>query len=328
MPANLSPDYYEAEKHYKEARTDEERIEALQEMLAVIPKHKGTDKMQADLKHRISKLKEESQKKKGAVKQKSMFFIESEGAAQLLIIGPPNTGKSSLVATLTNASPEISPFSHTTHKPTPGMAMFENVQFQLIDTPPMTEEYVDPQMIDMIRRSDILVILLDITSDLIGQYEYIVSELAANRIFPEGTDLEEGVKRPAMFKKIIVLVNKVDARSQIEDFNTFTELVDLKTPTIPISILNNINLNTFLKTVFDLSRIIRVYSKYPGREPDLNEPFVIPRDSTLEDLAGKIHKDFLTKLKFARVWGKSAHSGQMIQRDHVLQDGDIVELHI
>lgn len=214
MPANLSPDYYEAEKHYKEARTDEERIEALQEMLAVIPKHKGTDKMQADLKHRISKLKEESQKKKGAVKQKSMFLIDAEGAAQVVIIGPSNTGKSSLVVALTNASPEISPFSHTTHKPTPGMALFENVQFQLIDTPPMTEEYVDPQMIDMIRRSDILVILLDIASDLIGQYEYIVSELAANRIFSEGTDLEEGVKRPAMFKKIIVLVNKVDAPSR------------------------------------------------------------------------------------------------------------------
>ena len=137
-PANLWPDYYEAEKRYKEARSSEERIEALQEMLAVIPKHKGTDKMQADLKHRISKLKEESQKKKGAAKQKSIFSIDSEGAAQLVIIRPPNTGKSSLVAALTNALPEISPFPHTTHKPSPGMAKFENVQYQLIDTPPLT----------------------------------------------------------------------------------------------------------------------------------------------------------------------------------------------
>jgi uncharacterized protein len=328
MPANLSPDYYEAEKQYKEARTNEERIKALQEMLAVIPKHKGTDKMQADLKHRISKLKEESQKKKGAVKQKSMFLIDAEGAAQLVIIGPPNTGKSSLVAALTNATPEISPFPHSTHKPAPGMALFENVQFQLIDTPPLSEEYVDPQMIDMIRRSDILVIILDITSDLIGQYEYILSELAENRIFSEGTDLDEGSKKPVTFKKTIILVNKVDAPSQMEDFNTFTELVDLKVPTIPVSILNSINLDIFLETVFDLSDIMRVYSKYPGREPDMNEPFVLPRESTLEELAGRIHKDFLTKLKFARVWGKSAHNGQMIQRDHVLQDGDIVELHI
>ncbi|HEY9159661.1 MAG TPA: GTPase [Desulfomonilia bacterium] len=328
MPANLSPDYYEAEKRFKEARTNEEKIKALQEMLAVIPKHKGTDKMQADLKHRISKLKEESQKKKGAVKQKSMYLIDTEGAAQIVIIGPPNTGKSSLVAALTNASPEISPFPHSTHKPIPGMALFENVQFQLIDTPPLTEEYVDPQMIDMIRRSDIVVILLDTTSDLIGQYEYILSELAANRIFPEGAVLEEGMKRPVTFKKMIILVNKTDAPSQMDDFNTFTELVDLKVPAIPVSILNSINLDTFLKTVFDLLDIMRVYSKYPGREPDLNEPFVLPKDSTLEELAGRIHKDFLTKLKFARVWGKSAHSGQMIQRDHVLKDGDVVELHI
>ena len=328
MPANLSPDYYEAEKRYKEAKTSEERIEALQEMLAVIPKHKGTDKMQADLKHRISKLKEESQKKKGATKQKSIFSIDSEGAAQLVIIGPPNTGKSSLIAALTNASPEISPFPHTTHKPSPGMAMFENVQYQLIDTPPLTKEYVDPLMMDMIRRSDIVVILLDITSDLIGQYEDILSALTANRIFSEGADYPEGTGRSVTFKKFIILVNKVDGPSQIEDFNTFTELLDLKTPAIPISIINNVNLSTFLKAVFDLSGIMRVYSKNPGKEPDLNEPFVISKGSTLEELAGKIHKDFLTKLKFARVWGKSAHSGQMIQRDHVLQDGDIVELHI
>jgi uncharacterized protein len=328
MPANLSPDYYEAEKRYKEARTSEEKIEALHEMLAVIPKHKGTDKMQADLKHRISKLKEESQKKKGAAKQKSIFSIDSEGAAQLVIIGPPNTGKSSLVAALTNASPEISPFPHTTHKPSPGMAVFENVQYQLIDTPPLTKEYVDPLMIDMIRRSDIIVILLDITSDLLGQYEDILSALGANRMFPEGAGLPEGTGRSVTFKKIIILINKVDTPSRIEDFNTFIELVDLKTPAIPISVLNHANLDVFLKAVFDLSGIMRVYSKNPGKEPDLNEPFVISKGSTLEELAAKIHKDFLTKLKFARVWGKSAHSGQMIQRDHVLQDGDIVELHI
>jgi ribosome-interacting GTPase 1 len=183
-------------------------------------------------------------------------------------------------------------------------------------------------MMDMIRRSDIIVILLDLTSDLIGQYEDILSILAVNRIFPEGAELPEGTGRSVTFKKFIILINKVDTPSQIEDFNTFTELVDLKTQAIPISILNNINLNVFLKSVFDLSGIMRVYSKNPGKEPDLNEPFVISKGSTLEELAGKIHKDFLTKLKFARVWGKSAHSGQMIQRDHVLQDGDIVELHI
>ncbi len=328
MPANLSPDYYEAEKRYKEAKTSEARIEALQEMLAVIPKHKGTDKMQADLKHRISKLKEESQKKRGAVKQKSIYSIDKEGAAQIVIIGPPNSGKSSILASLTNAEPEIAQFPHTTHKPLPGMALFENVQFQLIDTPPLTADYIDPLMMDMIRRSDIAAIVLDIKSDLISEIEEILEIMAESRIFPEGSEIPDGTRRPVTFKKTIILVNKVDNDLLIEDFNTFVELVDLKITAIPISILNSINLDLFLKTLFDLSGIMRIYSKYPGKDPDLDEPFVISKGSTLEELAGKIHKEFITKLKFARVWGKSAHDGQMIQHDHVLQDGDIVELHI
>ncbi|MDT8274214.1 MAG: GTPase, partial [Desulfomonilia bacterium] len=165
MPANLPPTYHEAEKRYREAKTPEEKIAALEEMLALIPKHKGTDKMQADIKRRISKHKEETQKKKGAAKQKSIFSIDKEGAAQVAVIGGPNSGKSSLVSALTNATPEIAPFPHTTHKPTQGMAVYENIKFQLIDTPPITLEYVDPQMGDLIRRADLVVMLLDLRAD-------------------------------------------------------------------------------------------------------------------------------------------------------------------
>lgn len=328
MPANLPPTYLEAERRYREAKTTEEKIEALEEMFALIPKHKGTDKMQADIKHRISKHREEAQKKKGTAKQKSVFAIDKEGAAQVIVIGPPNTGKSSLIAALTNAEPEIAPFPHTTHKPTPGMAPFENIQFQLIDTPPITAEYIDPLMMDLVRRVDIVVILLDITADLIDQYEKIVEILTSYRIFPEGFDVPEGTKRPVFFKKIFMVINKVDGPKQEEDFQTFLELTDLKLLSLPISILNARNTDAFMKSIYDMSGVIRVYSKNPGKDPDLNEPFVIPRDSTLEDLAGRIHKDFLIKLKYARIWSKSVHDGMMVQRDHVMHDGDIVEIHI
>ena len=178
--------------------------------------------MQADLKHRISKLKEESQKKKGAVKQKSIYSIDKEGAAQIIIIGPPNSGKSSILASLTNAEPEITPFPHTTHKPLPGMALFENVQFQLIDTPPLAADYIDPLMMDMIRRSDIALIVLDIKSDLISEIEEILKIMAESRIFPEGSEIPEGTHRPVTFKKTIILVNKVDNALLKEDFNTKT----------------------------------------------------------------------------------------------------------
>lgn len=328
MPANLPPTYLEAERRYREARTAEEKIEALEEMLALIPKHKGTDKMQADLKRRISRHREESQKKKGAAKQKSMFSIDKEGAAQVMVIGPPNTGKSSLVTALTNAAPEIAPFPHTTHRPTPGMAPFENVQFQLIDTPPVTAEYIDPLMMDLVRRADIVVILLDMTADPIGQYEDILGVMKDFRIFPDGAEVPEGTRRPVFFKKVLLVMNKVDDPGGHEDYQTFLELIGTEIPSLPVSILNGRNLDLFMRTIFDLSGIIRVYSKNPGKEPDLDEPFIIPRDSTLEELAGRIHKDFLTKLKYARIWGKNVHDGMMVQRDHVMQDGDIVEIHI
>jgi ribosome-interacting GTPase 1 len=328
MPANLPPTYLEAERRYKEARTSEEKIEALEEMLALIPKHKGTDKMQADIKKRISRHKEEARTRKGAVKQKSVFVIDKEGAAQAVIIGPPNTGKSSLVASLTHATPEIAPFPHTTHKPTPGMAQLENIQFQLVDTPPVSPEYVDPQLADLIRRTDILVILLDITADLIQQYEDILFLLASHRIYPKGVPVPEDVRKPPSIKKTVILVNKVDGLAEEEDLQTFIELEEIKIPSLGISVHLRKNLDAFLWKIYQLSGIIRVYSKNPGKPPDLDEPFVIPEGSTLEELAGRIHKDFISKLKYARIWGKNVHDGQMAQRDYVMQDGDIVELHL
>ncbi|MBN2298629.1 MAG: TGS domain-containing protein [Deltaproteobacteria bacterium] len=328
MPANLPQIYLDAEKRYREARTPEEKIAALEEMLAIIPKHKGTDKLQADLKHRISKHREQSQKKKGAAVSKSIYHIDREGAAQAIIIGPPNTGKSSLVESLTKASPEVAEFPHTTHKPTPGMALYEDIQFQLIDTPPISHEYMDPEMADMIRRGDIIIIMLDLKADLIGQYEDTLSLLASLRIFPEGTDIPDDVRRPCFPKKILVVVNKMDNEKDREDFAVFKELTGIKLPAVGISILQGNNIQEFLQALYTVSNIIRVYSKTPGKDPDMKEPFVIRKDSTLEDLAAKIHKDIAQKLKFARIWGKAVHDGQMVQRDYIMNDGDIVEIHL
>jgi ribosome-interacting GTPase 1 len=328
MPANLPPTYLEAERRYREAKTPQEKIEALEEMLAIIPKHKGTDKLQADLKRRIAKHRDESQKKKGAVIQKSAFHIDREGAAQVVIVGPPNTGKSSLVDRLTKASPEIADFPHTTHKPTPGMAHFENIQFQLIDTPPITGEYVDPAMADMIRRADVVVILIDLKADPLSQYEDVRAVLESYRIYPDGAEVSGDVRKPVFPKKMLLLANKMETPKDEEDFETFLELTAPGIPALGVSVREEKNLPHFLAALFTLSGVIRVYSKNPGKEPDLKEPFVISRDSTLEDLAGKIHKDFVTRLKYARIWGEAVHDGQMVQRDYILQDGDIVEIHV
>jgi len=325
VPANLPPQYFEAEERFRRAKTPEEKVAALEEMLAIMPKHKGTDKLKAMLRERISKLKDQAQKKKGAARQKTPYDIEKEGAAQIVVIGPPNTGKSSLVKLITNASPDVANFPHTTHKPMPGMAQYENIQFQLIDTPPITKDYTEPGLIDLIRRADIVIILLDLSADSIQQFEDTLLILHSYRIYSETCNIPEDLRKPPKIKKMFVVVNKMDRPEDKEDLDIFLELSGIKLPCMGVSTRTCKNIMVFLDKLYELSGIIRVYTKPPGREADKTAPFVIPTGSTLADLASKVHNDFVNKLKYARAWGKSVRDGQMIQRDYVLQEGDIVE---
>jgi len=328
MPANLPPNYFEAERRYREAKTPEAKVETLEEMLTIMPKHKGTDKLRADLRRKISKFKSQSQQKKSVSKRETAYSIEREGAAQIAVIGPPNVGKSSLIATLTNATPEIADFPHSTWSPSPGMVLFENIQFQLIDTPPITIGYIDPLLVDLIRRAGILILLLDLHADPLQQLESTLSILRELRIFPDGVSIPEGLKKPPFIKKVFVVLNKMDETEDDEDYEIFLELSEIKLPTLGISVFNERNLKILTEKIYDMSDIIRVYTKSPGKGEDLNAPFVLPKESTLEELADKIHKDFTNKLKFAKIWGKAVFDGQMVQRDYILQEGDVVEIHI
>ena len=328
MPANLPPHYFVAEKRYREAKSPELKVGALEEMLTIMPKHKGTDKLRADLRRKISRLKAQSQQKKGVSRRESAYSIDREGAAQVVVLGPPNAGKSSLIATLTNATPEVADFPHSTWKPVPGMAPYENIQFQLIDTPPLSGEYIDPLFADLIRRGDILVILLDLHGDALGQLESTLSLLKELRIFPEGVPVPTDLKKPPFIKKVLVVVNKMDETADEEDYEVFLELSEIKLACLGISTHTKKNLDAFIEKIYDISGIIRVYTKVPGKEPDLSAPFVLPAQSTLGDLAMKIHKDFTKKLKFAKIWGGAVFDGQMVQKDYVLQDGDVAEIHI
>lgn len=328
MPANLPPPYFEAEKRYREAKTPEAKIEALEEMLTIMPKHKGTDKLRADLRRKIAKFKSEAQQKKGAGRKGVTYTIDKEGAAQVMVVGAPNVGKSSLVGVLSNASPEVAEFPHTTWKPTPGMVPYENIQFQLIDTPPITTSYVDPWMADLIRRADMVVILVDLKADPLQQMEDTLAVLQELRVFPEGQPLPPDLPKKPFLKKMMVVVNKVDTEADVEDFAAFQELSHCQMPCVAVSTASGRGLHTLLDTLFALSEVIRVYTKAPGKEPDKSAPFVLPKKSTLQDLAEKIHKDFVAKLKFARIWGKAVFDGQMVQKDYELQDGDVVEFRI
>jgi len=328
MPANLPPMYFEAEKRFREAKIPEEKIEALEEMLAIMPKHKGTDKLKADLRRKIAKIKLEGQQKKGGTRSQTAYSIDREGAGQIAVIGPPNTGKSSLVGKITNATPEVGDFPYTTWKPTPGMVPYENIQFQLIDTPPLSKEYTDPWFADLLRRVDMIVVLIDLRADPLQQLEDALSMLRDWRIFHKETEIPSDLRKPPFIKRMLVAVNKMDGEKDEEDYQVFLELSGIKLPCIGISVHKGRNLSALVEKIYDLFEIIRVFTRAPGKAHDPSAPFVLPRDSSLEELAEKVHRDFKEKLKYARVWGKAVYEGQMVQRDYTLQDGDVVELHI
>src|SRR5262249_23744379 len=189
MPANLTPQYMSAEQRFKQASTHEEKIACLEEMLRVIPKHKGTDKLQADLKRRLSKLRQEAQKA-AATRRGYSLSVEAEGAGQIVLVGPPNAGKSALLRALSKATPEVADYPFTTRRPMPGMMPFENVQLQLVDMPPIAREYMEPWMSQIVRNANALLLVVDLCDPaVLDAVEFILAVLEEWKILPTACPL-------------------------------------------------------------------------------------------------------------------------------------------
>jgi ribosome-interacting GTPase 1 len=328
MPANLPPEYFEAEKRFRQANTLAEKIATLEDLISTVPKHKGTDKLRGDLRRKLSQLRKEAQiKKKGG--KGSIYSVDREGAAQVAIVGFPNSGKSSILASLTNAMPVIADYPISTVTPLPGMMPFEDIQIQLIDLPPIGNEATDGWVSSILRTSDSLLIVVDLNDDPEIQAELIIEQLNKWNIFVINfLKQNDEEKRFKILKRAIIVGNKIDIDNASEAFQRLKERYGNYLPCIPISALKKENLEELKKEIFKVTGIIRVYSKPPGKEPDLTRPFTIPKGSTVLDLAGIIHKDFIFNLKFARIWGSAKFEGQRVEKTYILQDKDIVELHI
>lgn len=328
MPTNLPPDYFDAERRFREAETPAAKVACLEEMISIVPKHKGTDKLRADLRRQLSKLKEEAQTRKKHGAHQAAFHIEREGAGQAVLVGPTNVGKSALLAALTRAEPEVSPAPYTTWKPLPGMMNVENIQVQLVDTPPLDREFVEPGLFDLIRRADLILLVVDLQADPLEQLQETLLILEEHRIASLDRRQRYLDRERMTFLPMLILANKCDDPSLDELYDLFCALLGEECPMIPISAVAGRNFDLLKQRVYQDLQIIRVYARPPGKEPDLERPFVLKKGSTIADLARKIHRDFYEKLKSARVWGSTAFEGQMVQRDYVLQDGDIVELRV
>jgi ribosome-interacting GTPase 1 len=326
MPTNLPPDYFDAEKRYREAKSAPDKIAALEEMLAIMPKHKGTDHLKADLRRRIAKLMQSGGKKAAA--QRAAMTVQKEGAAQVPVIGTPNSGKSSIVNALTNASPTVAEYPFATHTIIPGMMEYENIQIQLLDTPPLVSGSTLALLPPNLVRADALLVVIDLSGDPLLQMETITSELTGMRIGigrTAGESNDEEIIRHS--KKALIIGNKIDIEGAVENYELM-ELYRDDFPVLAVSAARGTGLEDLKLAIFQLLEIIRVYTKTPGQKPDMNDPIVLPMGSTLADAATEVHKDFAANLKFARIWGSGKHDGVMAKRDHILQDGDIIELHM
>jgi ribosome-interacting GTPase 1 len=328
MPANLTPQYLEAEVKFKQAKTTSEKIKALEVMMAVIPKHKGTERLRGQLKSRMAKLKEELQKRPTVGRAEQAYNIKREGAAQVVLLGIPNSGKSCLLSQITNASSEVADYPFTTQKPIPGMMKFENLQIQFVDTPPIQLDHLEPGFSNLVRNADGLLLLVDLTDDPISQMEILLEELNRMRIKAVGKGPISFMEGGWVFLRALVVGNKCDVKNAMEAYRKIENRFKSDFPILPISAKEKMNLDELKKEIYQLLDIIRVYTKVPGKEPDRTEPVILKKGSTVEDVALSIHKDFLAKFRYAKIWGSGKFDGQMVKKDFLVNEGDVIELHI
>lgn len=326
MPANLPPQYFEAEKRYRSAREPEEKIAALEAMLSIMPHHKGTDRLRAVLTQKIAKFAQEAERKL-ATARRAGFYINREGAGQVMLVGPANTGKSQLLAAVTEAIPDIAEYPFTTKTPIPGMMKFEDVQIQLVDTPPIGYKEVRVLLSNVLRSADVIAIVTDLSLEPVSQVEAALQGLREARIEPL-TDDETQVTPGSYPRKMLIVGNKNDLSDSGKNWERLRSQYARLFPLVSISAREGRGLEGFKRAIYQALNIIRVYTKTPGSKADLTDPMVLEKGSTLEEAAEALHKDFYQNLKYAVVWGSGKYDGQRASKGHILQDGDIVEFHI
>ena len=352
MPTNVTPEYKKAEQAFREASEPREKLVCLKEMLRTIPKHKGTEHLQADIKSRIKQLTEElSGPRKGATRTASLHTVRPEGAAQVCLIGPPNAGKSSLHARLTGAHSDIGPYPYTTKLPMPGMLPFKDVYFQLVDLPPISADFMEPWYVNALQPADAACLVLDLSDpecvdqaitirDKLTQKKIILQERWPGLSTSDGdtaaaskrdrrNDNEEDLTDPFLiYLPTLLIANKCDLAPDPDEVEVLEELLEVRYPALATSARTGQGLDEIGKLLFEGLKIVRVYTKAPNRPADRDRPFTFRRGDTVSDVARLVHKDIARSLRFARIWGSGQFDGQQVGAEHELADGDVVELHV
>lgn len=316
MPANLPPTYYKLKHEHEAAKTDEERLRLLEEMLRIVPKHKGSEKVVSDIRRRIAAHKRApAEKGKGSGKRSYSEHIPKQGAGQIVLFGPPNGGKSQILAKFTNANAEVSATPYTTTTPMVGMLRYENIQFQLIDTPSIMPDYVLPTVMTLIRNADLALPVISLASDnLLDDLDTVMQLL---------NEVDDDISED----EYLIVANQLDATGADERLEILKEFYGETLKIYPISAETGDGKEVLLQGLYEALEILRVYPKAPGKAIERDDPIVLPVGSTVLDAAIGLHKDF-EAFKFARIWGPQWHDGQSVSRNDVVYDGDIVEFHL
>ena len=336
MPANLSPEYKAAEAAFRKSREPRERLDWLREMLRTIPKHKGTEHLQADIKARIKDLGEHLESgRRGGGHGGPALVIRPEGAAQVALLGPPNAGKSALHARLTGSGAHVAPYPFTTQFPEPGMMPFEDIQFQLIDLPAVAAEHPVPWLAGTLQMADAALFVVDLTdpSD-VEQLQAVRALLAQKRIELVGdagatsADDAAGGDPFAVHLPTLLVANKAEAVADAAaEVRTLEELAGADYPVLAVSADTGLGLAAIAPWLFERLGVVRVYTKVPGHPADRQRPFTLRRGQTVGDVANLVHRDLVRSLRYARIWGASGFDGQHVGPEHVVADRDVVELH-
>lgn len=340
MPTNVSPEYKKAEGAFRKAREPSERLDCLKEMLRTIPKHKGTEHVQSDIKTRIKQLSEElAGPKKGGKSGGPSHVIRRDGAAQVCMIGPPNSGKSSLHVRMTGSRSDIGPYPYTTHLPVPGMLPFEDIHFQIVDLPPVSSEFMEPWLVNTLQHADGVMLVVDVADpECLEQVPTVLERLAEKKIFLRSS--WPGLKTPASQElegeddpfrldlPTVLIANKSDLDPDPGEVMILEELLGLRYPALTVSAETGAGLDELGPFLFRALEIVRVYTKSPGKPADNDKPFTARHGDTVHDVAKLVHKDVARELKFARMWGTDVFDGQQVGHNHLVADGDLVELHV
>jgi hypothetical protein len=333
MPTNVSPEYKAAESAYRATRDPEERLRLLQEMLRTVPKHKGTEHLQADIKTRIKELTDAARKSPHTgARSGPDLVVATEGAAQVALLGPPNSGKSSLHHALTGSHVAVGEFPFTTQYPAPGMVEHRGAQVQLVDLPPISAAHELPWIGNALQSADGALLVVDVARPGCVEDVVVLHELLEARkvhLVPEWEEPLSADDDPFTTVLPTVLVAaKCDLAADVEEqVAVLEELAGLAYPVLHASAATGEGLDDLVEWLFDRLGVVRVYTKIPGRRADAGRPYAVRRGDTVHDVAVLVHRDLARDLRYARVWRPGAIDGQQVGRDYVVEDGDIVELH-